>query len=194
MPSVLLFLSFCDFDNTTPRLCASKWLLFSYTRAAVEAEEAQELKRALSSQMIQLLFEQEQKLEGHLRDCISFTDTTSGKTSPRRSSPRVLVENHFTADGPAAGTERSNATPLRAGAVDYERGGGRGRDGGRKSPGESEDDGFEKVESWMVPPMGSNEEERQDGAAVGGKAGRAEESRRRRSDDDLLLVPFSSVS
>lgn len=37
-----------------------------------EAEEAQELKRALSSQMIQLLFEQEQRLEGYLRECITF--------------------------------------------------------------------------------------------------------------------------
>ncbi|CAM9956344.1 unnamed protein product, partial [Ectocarpus sp. 8 AP-2014] len=47
-------------------------LRHSYTRVLTEAEEAEELKRALSSQMIQLLFEQEQRLEGYLREWITF--------------------------------------------------------------------------------------------------------------------------
>ncbi|CAN0266031.1 unnamed protein product [Ectocarpus sp. 12 AP-2014] len=47
-------------------------LYHSYTRVLTEAEEAEELKRALSSQMIQLLFEQEQRLEGYLREWITF--------------------------------------------------------------------------------------------------------------------------
>ncbi|CAB1117035.1 unnamed protein product [Ectocarpus sp. CCAP 1310/34] len=47
-------------------------LYHSYTRVLTEAEEAEELKRALSSQMIQLLFEQEQRLEGYLRQWITF--------------------------------------------------------------------------------------------------------------------------
>ncbi|CAM9663908.1 unnamed protein product [Ectocarpus sp. 4 AP-2014] len=47
-------------------------LFHSYTRVLTEAEEAEELKRALSSQMIQLLLEQEQRLEGYLREWITF--------------------------------------------------------------------------------------------------------------------------
>ncbi|CAM9756730.1 unnamed protein product [Scytosiphon promiscuus] len=53
-------------------------LYHSYTRALTEAEEASELKSALSSQMIQLLFEQEQRLEGYLRECITFDGNSAG--------------------------------------------------------------------------------------------------------------------
>lgn len=56
--------------NTAPTPCSNT--LIRYSRAMVEAEEAHELKLALSEQMLQLLLEQEQRMEGFLRDWVTF--------------------------------------------------------------------------------------------------------------------------
>lgn len=54
----------------------------------------------------------------------------------------------------------------------------------------SEDDGFEKVESWMVPPLDRG------GDGVGAQVEGGSGARRsgRGGDDDSLLVPFASDS
>ena len=53
-----------------------------FGRAMVEAEEAHELKRALSEQMLQLLLEQEQRLESYLREWVNFGDDGPGYLAP----------------------------------------------------------------------------------------------------------------
>lgn len=75
----------CTWSRPKPPCCVvflfahdTKPKIYSYTRALTEAEEASELKSALSSQMIQLLFEQEQRLEGYLRECITFDGNSAG--------------------------------------------------------------------------------------------------------------------
>lgn len=162
----------------------------SYTRAAVEAEEAHELKRALSSQMVQLLFEQERKLEGHLRDCISFTDATGGRSSPRSSSPSGRGEGAGRRGFPAAAAAAA-AIPTRVlGSA------GSGIELTRHTSGQSsfgqtgEDDDFEKVEAWMVPGFEGR----------GGGKGGGDASGKMRDDgggsggsgDTSLLIPFAT--
>lgn len=75
----------------------------------VEAEEAMELKRALSSQMLHLLLEQERRLEGHLRDCITFAGGSGGDgLSPDRLK-------HFSRAGSRRWeNDRPNGRPLGA--------------------------------------------------------------------------------
>ncbi|CBN80145.1 expressed unknown protein [Ectocarpus siliculosus] len=115
----------------------------SYTRVLTEAEEAEELKRALSSQMIQLLFEQEQRLEGYLREWITFDGgagpgllaAAAGDTGG--TSPGAACGNGGTTDRGPGGVVGCNGDVTAAVAVSTATGaGGSGGGGGvDSSPG-----------------------------------------------------------
>lgn len=186
----------------------------------VDAEEAEELKRALSSQMLQLLFEQEQRLEGYLRECITFDggarpvfpgrhegdsvrggedgvrvgsggggrrsgDTPSSyrsraisSSSPRSSLSRKkgdTVEEKDEASGDVP-REREMVEPssVRVNTPTY---------GNAIGDAEEDEDGFEKVESWMAEGLEGGPER---GALGPGERGRGER------DGSSLLVPFPS--
>lgn len=144
----------------------------------VEAEEARELKLALSEQMLHLLLEQEQRMEGFLRDWVTFENGEAAgyltqpsplplplprKGSCDKTSPRSFANDVGTGVS-TRGKSEKEGDELRTSPSDV------------VSPvgvkkGEEEGDGFEKVESWMAA-IGDAEE-------GGKKAG-------------SLLVPFPS--
>lgn len=178
----------------------------------VEAEEAQELKRALSAQMLQLLLEQEQRLEGYLRECITFDGGGSGPLAPDGDKDSTLDQEPKT--NGVLEVERRRDPPIdnggsvtpsgmsRSSSPDDDvtrsrlRGGGNGRGGaersfypppggGRRHAEDDDDSGFEKVERWMVEDIGDA------GRDSGGRLGAGV---RRREREGSLLVPFPSFS
>lgn len=125
-----------------------------------EAEEAEELKRALSSQMIQLLFEQEQRLEGYLREWITFDGgagpgllAAAGDTG---TPPGVASGNGGNLDRGPGGVMGCKSDGAAAVAVSIVTGaGGSGGDGGDSSPGgEASPDGAVSTRASRVGAVG----------------------------------------
>lgn len=217
----------------------------SYTRALTEAEEASELKSALSSQMIQLLFEQEQRLEGYLRECITFDGNSAGPLAegavddpgeskastgaPQDSDSssggggsggvRSTVVGDYAVESVGGGSSRAPVTTNEVARGDLRKGRGVGKipsssssssmspsigDVGKFSPastresspmgGDGDDpggtieleDGFERVDAWMVEDF--------PGGAIGVAAAAADADalRMQREREGSLLVPFPS--
>lgn len=146
-----------------------------------EAEEAQELKRALSSQMIQLLFEQEQRLEGYLREFITFDGRGSssllneqeGEEEEEGGERKQEMVERWGNEGTAAAAATAEDGGAVVGAASFPasqpRGSGVADD--------DDDDGFEKVDAWMA--QGFSEDSGHDSAS-------------RREREGSLLVPFPS--
>lgn len=99
----------------------------------VEAEEAHELKLALSEQMLQLLLEQEQRMEGFLRDWVTFENGGAGCLTQPPPPPLCMVRKGSNAEVdvgrgrvPSKGSCDSNSS--------HSRGGGGGISSDKTSP------------------------------------------------------------
>lgn len=170
-----------------------------------EAEESEELKKALSSQMVQLLLEQEQRLEGYLRECITFDGGVPTKEREKehfpgrvkfRSKSKYEYESGSDEVGGIRGrsispensdSDSSSNSSVRVSRDELGSVSGVGNVGGvspisGRTPdlkGDVDVDDFEKVESWMAECSDGGEGTGNDRGQVKAREG-------------SLLVPFPS--